>query len=150
LSGEERKGRKKGVVHSGAFVFELAEPRGGKRDFLLPAQSILRVIEVCRIVVREEKMGDIGCSQLVPESEMIYTFDEVIRQRAVDEDQSPLIAYPKSKFGIPDYEVFSGKVLDQLVDGAAKALIEADVRPLVCTSFHFTTEIRIGIWLREM
>jgi hypothetical protein len=81
-------------------------------------------------------MGDIGRSQPLPESKMIYTFDEVIRQRAVDEDQSPLIAYPRSKLGITDYEVFSGRVLDRLVDGAVKALIKSGIHPLVGTLFH--------------
>jgi hypothetical protein len=73
-------------------------------------------------------MGGIGA---VPRQKIIYTFDEVIRERAIDEDQSPLLAYPKSKHGITDYELFDGRQLDRLVDGAAKALIDAGIRPLV-------------------
>lgn len=69
-------------------------------------------------------MGDVGV-------QTIYTYDEVIRSRALDEDQVPLIAYPKSKLGITDYEFFTGKELDRLVDGAAKALINSGLRSLV-------------------
>jgi hypothetical protein len=87
-------------------------------------------------------MGDIGASQPVPESKMIYTFDDVIRQRAVDEDQSPLIAYPKSRFGITDFEVFSGRVLDRLVDGAAKALLSLGIRPLVSSASTFIYSLK--------
>ncbi|KAE9366838.1 putative NRPS-like enzyme [Stipitochalara longipes BDJ] len=74
-------------------------------------------------------MGDIG-AQPVVKPKTIYTFDQVIRERASDEDQSPLIAYPKSKLGITDYELFTGKQLDRLLDGAAKALLKAGIRPL--------------------
>jgi hypothetical protein len=73
-------------------------------------------------------MGDVG---VLPHSKILYTFDEVIRERAVDEDQSPLLAYPKSKHGITDYELFNGRQLNQLVDGAAKALIVAGIPSLV-------------------
>ena len=45
--------------------------------------------------------------------------------------QVPIIAYPKSKLGITDYEFFTGKQLDRLVDGAAKALINSGLRSLV-------------------
>lgn len=74
-------------------------------------------------------MGDVGV-------QTIYTYDEVIRSRALDEDQVPLVAYPKSKLGIADYEFFTGKQLDRLVDGAAKALIKSGLRSLVRLSFH--------------
>jgi hypothetical protein len=84
-------------------------------------------------------MGDIG-DQPVLKPNTIYTFDEVICERASDEDQSPLIAYPKFKLGITDYEHFTGKQLNRLVDGAAKALLKSGVRPLVSApSFTFTS-----------
>jgi hypothetical protein len=61
----------------------------------------------------------------------IYTFDQLIRQRAVDEDQTPLLAYPRSKLGITDFELVSGKLLDRWVDGAAHALIQAGLAAVV-------------------
>ena len=61
----------------------------------------------------------------------IYTFDQLIRQRAVDTDQTPLLAYPKSRLGVTDFELISGKQLDSLVDGAAHALIKIGIAPVV-------------------
>ena len=72
----------------------------------------------------------------------IYTFDQLIRQRAVDEDQTPLFAYPKSRLGIIDYEFVTGKQLDRLVDGAARALIQAGVGPVVSCNSADDTETK--------
>ncbi|KAG0645595.1 Nonribosomal peptide synthase enzyme [Hyphodiscus hymeniophilus] len=55
------------------------------------------------------------------------TFDEVLLQRAVDEDQSPLIAYPRTKHGVDDYELFTGVQLNHLVDGAVHALMREGI-----------------------
>jgi hypothetical protein len=63
--------------------------------------------------------------------EKIYTFDQLIRQRAKDEDQTPLFAYPKGRFSVTDYELITGMKLNQLVDGAAKALIQSGLPPIV-------------------
>lgn len=63
--------------------------------------------------------------------EKIHTFDQLIRQRAIDEDQTPLFAYPKSRLGVTDFEFITGKELDKLVDGAAKAFIEKGFAPVV-------------------
>ncbi|RFU34869.1 hypothetical protein B7463_g1454, partial [Scytalidium lignicola] len=62
--------------------------------------------------------------------ETLYTFDQLIRQRAIDEDQSPLLAYPKSKLGITDYELVNGKQFNRFIDCAAKSLIKAGVAPV--------------------
>jgi hypothetical protein len=63
--------------------------------------------------------------------EKTYTFDQLIRQRAKDEDQTPLFAFPKSRLGVTDYELITGKKLNQVVDGAAKALIQIGFSPIV-------------------
>jgi hypothetical protein len=86
-------------------------------------------------------MGDIGVSQqllLKAEEKTTYTFDDIIRQRAIDEDQSPLIAYPKTRLGVTDYELFTGEHLNRLVDGAAKALIKAGIPPMVSNISGYT------------
>ncbi|KAF8862994.1 putative NRPS-like enzyme [Acephala macrosclerotiorum] len=78
-------------------------------------------------------MGDIGQQPALRpkvEEKMLYTFDDVIRERAEDPDQAPLIAYPKTKDGVDDYEFFTGKKLNRLVDGAVKALIAMGVEPV--------------------
>lgn len=80
-------------------------------------------------------MGDIGSDgPATVRPKTVHTFDELIRERALDEDQTPLIAFPKTKLGIDDYEVFSGRELNRLVDGAAKALIKAGIEPVVSLS----------------
>ncbi len=115
-------------------------------------------------------MGDIAESQYQPvlqpkiqeggpkEEKKLYTFDDVIRERAEDLEQVPLIAYPKTSDGVDDYEFFTGKELNRLVDGAAKALIGMGIQPVVrlflltsssfifldSSSFHFaSTELNI-------
>lgn len=82
-------------------------------------------------------MGDINESILRPKAEESkpVIFDDVIRERAEDEDQVPLIAYPRTKDGVDDYEFFNGKQLHSLVDGAVKALMGMGLEPVVCRSF---------------
>ncbi len=70
-------------------------------------------------------MGDAGTK------EEIFTFDQLLRQRAVDTDQTPLLAYPKSWLGINDYELVTGAELNRFVDGAAKALLRRGFKPVV-------------------
>lgn len=53
----------------------------------------------------------------------IWTLDQLLRQRAIDEDQTPLVAFPKTRQGITDYELITGASLNRFVDGAAKCLI---------------------------
>ncbi|KAF3916714.1 hypothetical protein ABW20_dc0106499 [Dactylellina cionopaga] len=53
----------------------------------------------------------------------IWTFDQLLRQRAIDEDQTPILAFPKTRQGIADYELITSACLNRFVDGAAKCLI---------------------------
>lgn len=95
-------------------------------------------------------MGDIGERPVLPprvQEKKLYTFDDVIRERAEDLDQVPLVAYPKAKDGVDDYEFFTGKELNRLVDGAAKALIGLGVAPVV-RLFLFSSLSNISPWLR--
>lgn len=71
-------------------------------------------------------MGDAG-----REEAKFCTFDQLIRQRAVDEDQTPLFAYPKSRRGVTDFEYVTGKDLDRLVDTAASTFGRAGFVPVV-------------------
>jgi hypothetical protein len=70
----------------------------------------------------------------------LFTYDQMIRQRALDTDQTPLIAYPKSQYGVADYETVSGQQLNRFVDGGAKALIKAGLKPVV--GMHSTYYIK--------
>jgi hypothetical protein len=90
----------------------------------------------------EVSMGDIRTFQPVVEGGL-QLLDDLIRQRAVDEDQTPLLAYPKSKLGITDYEFFTGRELNRLVDAAAKALIKRGIKPVVCPPLSSTIQTNI-------
>lgn len=63
----------------------------------------------------------------------LKTLDDLIRRRAEEDTQIPIIAYPKSAQGVTDYEYFTGRDIDRLVDGAAKSLITCGLEPVVST-----------------
>lgn len=79
----------------------------------------------------------------------IWTFDQLLKQRAVDEDQTPLLAYPQSRHGVTDYESIRGRDLDRFVDGAAVVLDRQGLHPVLdissgeeCTAATGTGEHR--------
>ncbi|KAI1180403.1 acetyl-CoA synthetase-like protein [Nemania sp. FL0916] len=51
--------------------------------------------------------------------------DDLIRVRAQDEIQSPILGYPKHKDKAGDYELFTGKDLDRMVDETCRVLMKA-------------------------
>ena len=75
-------------------------------------------------------MGD--ARDLVVDNTGLQTLDELIRRRAEDDVQTPILAYPKSSQGVTDYEYFSGRDIDRFIDSGAKALIEKGLKPVVC------------------
>ena len=72
--------------------------------------------------------------------EKIHTFDQLILQRANDETKIPLFAYPKSRLCVSDYEFITGKKLNHFVDGAAKALIQSGLPPVVSNLEEFCND----------
>ncbi|KAF4554523.1 Non-canonical non-ribosomal peptide synthetase-like protein 4 [Elsinoe fawcettii] len=52
--------------------------------------------------------------------EPLYTIDELIRRRASELQDSPLLAYPKS--GLTDYEEHSASTVDRYIDAAVETL----------------------------
>ena len=66
-----------------------------------------------------------------PTSEL-YTIDNLLRARAEVESSPPFLAYPRTRQGLKDYEIFSTLDLHNLVDGAAKCLIKRGFAPAVC------------------
>ncbi|KAF2676380.1 acetyl-CoA synthetase-like protein [Lentithecium fluviatile CBS 122367] len=56
----------------------------------------------------------------VATNEEIYTIDELIKRRAAELGDAPLIGYPKE--GVTDYEEHSARALDRYADAAAEAL----------------------------
>lgn len=76
-------------------------------------------------------MGDTASENSKGEEKKIYTYDQLIQQRALDTDQTPLIAYPKSRYGVSDYEYITGEDLNRFVDGGVKALLKVGMQPVV-------------------
>ncbi|KJR86710.1 NRPS-like enzyme [Sporothrix schenckii 1099-18] len=52
-----------------------------------------------------------------------YTIDDVVRLRARDEEQTPILGMPRGKDDPADYEYFTGAELDRMVDEACRALV---------------------------
>lgn len=56
--------------------------------------------------------------------------DDLMRARALDDEQVPLLSFPKSERGVTDYEHFCGKDLDRFIDFAAKYYITKGLEPV--------------------
>lgn len=54
-----------------------------------------------------------------------WMIDDLIRERAKDDVQAPILGYPKYKNSAGNYELFTGKDLDCMVDEACRALMKA-------------------------
>ncbi|KAI0533409.1 putative NRPS-like enzyme [Xylaria digitata] len=54
-----------------------------------------------------------------------WMIDDLIRERAKDEVQVPILGYPRYKDKATDYELFTGKELDRMVDEACRVLMKA-------------------------
>lgn len=54
--------------------------------------------------------------------------DDLFKARARDKIQTPLIAFPKSKRGISDFEFFTGQDLDRFIEHAARYYSQAGLR----------------------
>ncbi|KAI0166073.1 acetyl-CoA synthetase-like protein [Xylariaceae sp. FL1272] len=55
----------------------------------------------------------------------LWMVDDLIRERGKDEVQVPILGYPRHKDSAADYELFTGKDLDRMVDEACRALVKA-------------------------
>ncbi|KAG5951347.1 putative NRPS-like protein biosynthetic cluster [Claviceps sorghi] len=56
------------------------------------------------------------------EAQGIWTLSQLLYQRAIDENQTPLLAFPRSKNAATDFELVSGRTLYRFVNEAAKSL----------------------------
>ncbi len=74
----------------------------------------------------------------------ILILDDLIRQRAADSDQTPLLAFPKFERGITDYEKFTGQDLDRFIDQAAKYYVRCGLEP-VSSVYPSTSENKVDI-----
>lgn len=59
----------------------------------------------------------------------LKVLDDIIRHRAADDPPAPILAYPRAGT-VADYEYFTGRDLDQLIDGAAKRYLSLGLSPV--------------------
>lgn len=60
----------------------------------------------------------------------LRVLDDIVRYRAADDPPAPILGYPKSEDTVNEYEDFTGKDLDQFVDGAVKYFLESGLKPV--------------------
>lgn len=60
----------------------------------------------------------------------LRVLDDIIRYRAADDPPAPILGYPKSEDTVNEYENFTGKELDQFIDGAVKYFLESGLKPV--------------------
>ncbi|KAL4757625.1 uncharacterized protein BDW70DRAFT_171160 [Aspergillus foveolatus] len=67
--------------------------------------------------------------ELVQRFGRLNTLDDLIRLRAADATQDPILAYPKSHDAAVEYEYFTGEDLDCMIDHAVCGLVEVGFKP---------------------
>lgn len=65
----------------------------------------------------------------------LKVLDDIIRHRAADEPPVPILGYPRYEHSVDNYELFTGKQLDQFVDAAVKYFISAGFWPVMHPRF---------------
>lgn len=58
----------------------------------------------------------------------LKVLDDIVRHRSQDDPPKPILGYPKFEHSVNEYELFTGKKLDLLVENAARKLLEAGLR----------------------
>lgn len=69
----------------------------------------------------------------------IPTIDELIKRRASELNETPLIGYPKQ--GIVDFEEHSARAIDRYADAAVVTLQELGLNAVVCQDFLLVPRI---------
>ncbi|KAI9745045.1 MAG: hypothetical protein M1818_001323 [Claussenomyces sp. TS43310] len=59
----------------------------------------------------------------------LKVLDDIIRHRAADSPQLPILGYPRSHDSVDDYERFTGKQLHHFIDAAVKKLMSFGFKP---------------------
>lgn len=69
-------------------------------------------------------------SSTISPNDDIYTISELIKRRAQELENSPLIGYPRE--GLIDYEEHSAQALDLYANAAAETLQQRGLKKVVC------------------
>lgn len=69
----------------------------------------------------------------------IPTIDELIKRRAAELNEAPLIGYPRQ--GIVDFEEHSARAIDRYADAAVVTLQQLGLNAVVCQDFSLVPRI---------
>lgn len=58
----------------------------------------------------------------------LKVLDDIVRHRAADKVQVPILGYPKSESSVSDYELFTGQQLDSFIDATVKYLLASGLK----------------------
>ena len=65
-------------------------------------------------------------------AEELLIVDDLLIARAEDKIQLPLLCFPRSERGVTDYDEFTGKDIDRMVDHATKHYVASGLKPVGC------------------
>ena len=88
---------------------------------------MLTISHTMGIQQHEEKPS--SPEQLVERFGRLHVVDDLLRLRAADVTQHPILAYPASDRDAGSYEYFTGRDLDGMVDQAVQILLEYGFKP---------------------
>ena len=74
--------------------------------------------------------GDASIENTLREGEDFLIADDLLRARAADKIQTPLLCFPRTERGVIDYEGFAGSDIDRFVDHAAKYYLRHGLQPV--------------------
>ncbi|KAI5290384.1 hypothetical protein KEM52_000470, partial [Ascosphaera acerosa] len=60
----------------------------------------------------------------------LLVLDDIIQFRKADAEQSPILAYPKNERSVAEFEYFTARDLDRMIDGNVKKFIELGLGPV--------------------
>ena len=84
--------------------------------------------------------------QLVKRFGRLHVLDDLLRLRAADAVQEPILAYPASDRDAGSYEYFTGRDLDSMVDQAVQILLDYGFKPV---SFIWRMECEFSLTLLQ-
>lgn len=74
--------------------------------------------------------GDSSRGNTPLELEDFLIADDLLRARAADKIQTPLLCFPRTERSVIDYEGFTGSDIDRFVDHAAKYYLRHGLEPV--------------------
>ena len=85
-------------------------------------------------IQRGEQIGPAASSRdpdaMVQRFGQLYILDDLIRLRAADVVQSPILAYPKSDSDAASYNYYNGQELDDMIDQTVRVLVNDGFQPV--------------------